>query len=263
MTAANTGKSGSPTPEGDKAKPLPLSEDPPTDPGLVQAAKSASGPAKGPTASPAAKVRPAKTSGWDESAMPASTKTPARDATANDEVRPAATTAAGAAAGAASGAATVIPRPFDSLSAPAPTAAVPAASAANRPVAATATSVGPRRARLMVTRLDPWSVMKTSFMLAVSIAVVIVVTVAVLWMVLQVTGVFDSITRTVDDLTGTGTTTVDVGTLISFGRVMGIALVIAGVEVILVSALATLFAFLYNLSVGITGGLQVTLSEDN
>jgi len=122
---------------------------------------------------------------------------------------------------------------------------------------------GPRRASLLVTRLDPWSVMKTAFMLAVSFAIVLVVAIAVLWFVLQVTGVFDSIIRTVDELTGTGTTTVDVGSLISFGRVMGGALVIAGVEVILVSALATLFAFLYNLSVGITGGLQVTLSEDS
>ncbi len=261
MTAANAGKSGTPAPEGGKAKP-PLSEDPPTDPGMVQPANSDSRPANSdsrPAKSPTAKPANAKSSGWDESAMRAPAKTPARDATADAAVRPGTT----AAAGAASGPATVIPRPFDSVSGPALTTAVPAASPASRPVAATATPLGPRRARLMVTRLDPWSVMKTSFMLAVSIAVVIVVAVAVLWMVLQVTGVFDSITRTVDDLTGTGTTTVDVGTLISFGRVMGIALVIAGVEVILVSALATLFAFLYNLSVGITGGLQVTLSEDS
>jgi len=33
-------------------------------------------------------------------------------------------------------------------------------------------------------------------------------------------------------------------------------------EVVLVSALATLFAYMYNLSVGITGGLQLTLTED-
>ena len=30
-----------------------------------------------------------------------------------------------------------------------------------------------------------------------------------------------------------------------------------------ISALSTLFAFLYNLSVGLTGGLEVTLSEDS
>ncbi len=254
MTAANTGKSGTPASEGDKAKP-PLTEDPPTDPGLVPPAQSASRPVK----NPATKPTNAKTSGWDDGSLRAPAKTRAGDPASNEELRP--TTAA--AVGAASGASTVIPRPFDSVSAPAATPVVREAPAASGPVTATATSAGPRRARLMVTRLDPWSVMKTSFMLAVSIAVVIVVAVAVLWMVLQVTGVFDSITRTVDDLTGTGTTTVDVGTLISFGRVMGIALVIAGVEVILVSALATLFAFLYNLSVGITGGLQITLSEEN
>ena len=40
---------------------------------------------------------------------------------------------------------------------------------------------------------------------------------------------------------------------------MGVALVFAAVEIVLVSVIATLFSFLYNLVVGITGGLEVTL----
>jgi hypothetical protein len=39
--------------------------------------------------------------------------------------------------------------------------------------------------------------------------------------------------------------------------------VLAGVEIVLMTALATLFAFIYNLSVGLGGGLEVTLSEDD
>jgi hypothetical protein len=122
--------------------------------------------------------------------------------------------------------------------------------------------VGPRRARLLVTRLDPWSVMKTAFMLSVSLAVVVLVAISLLWWTLSVTGVFDAIGRTIDDVAGSTTSSFDFLSLVSFSRVMGVALVLAAIEIVLVSALTTLFAFLYNLSVGLTGGLEVTLSED-
>ena len=147
--------------------------------------------------------------------------------------------------------------------APQPVATAPIAEAPPRtaPVAATR-PIGPRRARLLVTRLDPWSVMKTAFMLSVSVAVVLLVATALLWWTLNVTGVFDTIGRTVDDIAGSASSAFDFLSLVSFSRVMGVALVLSAVEIVLVSALTTLFAFLYNLSVGLTGGLEVTLSED-
>jgi hypothetical protein len=139
-----------------------------------------------------------------------------------------------------------------------------AGSGAPRPVPAASTRpAGPRRARLMVTRLDPWSVMKTAFMLSVSLSIVIIMALALLWWTLDVTGVFAAIARTVDDLAGTSSTAFDFESLVGFNRVMGVAFVLAAIEIVLVSALATLFAFLYNLSVGLTGGLEVTLSEDS
>lgn len=121
---------------------------------------------------------------------------------------------------------------------------------------------GPRRARLLVTRLDPWSVMKTAFMLSVSIGIVLLVATALLWWTLDVTQVFSTIGRTVNDIAGSGTTSFDFLALVGFSRVMGVALVLTAIEIVLWSALATLFAFLYNLSVGLTGGVEVTLSED-
>lgn len=121
---------------------------------------------------------------------------------------------------------------------------------------------GPRRARLMVTRLDPWSVMKTFFVLSLAVAIVLVVAVALLWWTLDFTGVFAAIDRTVDDVVGTGTVPFNIQSMIGFSRVMGATLVVCAVEIVLVSAMATLFAFLYNLSVGFTRGLEVTLSED-
>ena len=121
---------------------------------------------------------------------------------------------------------------------------------------------GPRRARLYVTRIDPWSVAKAAFLLALTIGVVIVVAVWVLWWLLDSTGVLEALSRSVNDIVGGATTGVDLTELLSFSRVMGAAVVIAAVEVVLVSVLATLFAFMYNLTVGITGGLEVVLSDD-
>ena len=156
---------------------------------------------------------------------------------------------------------TVDPRTGSGMTPP-PVVPTPAPAAAAAP-AASPRPVGPRRARLLVTRLDPWSVMKTAFMLSVSIGIVVLMATALLWWTLDVTGVFAAIGRTIDDVAGSGTSSFDFMSLVGFSRVMGIALVLTAIEIVLGSALATLFAFLYNLSVGLTGGLEVTLSEDS
>jgi hypothetical protein len=44
--------------------------------------------------------------------------------------------------------------------------------------------------------------------------------------------------------------------------VIGAAVVIASVEIVLISIFAGLFAVMYNLSVGLTGGIEVVLSDD-
>jgi hypothetical protein len=105
--------------------------------------------------------------------------------------------------------------------------------------------------------------MKTAFMLAVSLAIVMLVATAVLWYALDATGVFEAIGKVVNDLAGSGSANFNFASLVGFGRVMGVALIIAALEIVLTSALSTLFAFLYNLSVGLTGGVEVTLSEES
>lgn len=120
----------------------------------------------------------------------------------------------------------------------------------------------PKRARLYVTRIDPWSVTKAAFMLALAIGIVLVVAVAALWWVLDVTGVFVTVSRTFDEVIGTATTGFDLLSYLEFSRVMGVAVIVASVEIVLVSLLATLFAIMYNLTVGLTGGIEVVLSDE-
>ena len=118
----------------------------------------------------------------------------------------------------------------------------------------------PRRARVYVTRIDPWSVTKAAFLLALAIGIVIVVAVGVGFWTVDSTGALDAVSRTVDDVLGTGG--FDLLTSLEMSRVLGLAAVIASVEIVLVSLLATIFAFLYNLTVGLTGGIEVVLSDD-
>lgn len=121
-----------------------------------------------------------------------------------------------------------------------------------------------RKARLRLMRLDPWSVMKTAFLLSVALGISLFVAVAVLWSVLDAAGVFTAVGDLVRDLTQSDTSGgVDIENYTALSRVLGFTTLIAVVDVVLVTALATLGAFLYNLSASLLGGLEVTLAEDD
>ncbi len=120
-----------------------------------------------------------------------------------------------------------------------------------------------RKARLRMTHVDPWSVMKVSFLLSVAIGIVTVIAVAVVWSVLGAAGVWDSINQTVQEVIGgDGGSAFDVEDYVGTSRVMGFTMIVAVVDVILITAIATLGAFLYNLAAALLGGLEVTLAED-
>lgn len=121
-----------------------------------------------------------------------------------------------------------------------------------------------RKARLRLLRVDPWSVMKTSFLLSVALGITLFVAVAVLWSVLDAAGVFSSLDEIVTDMTASDTNSgIDINQYVELSRVLGFTTLIAVVDVVLLTALATLGAFLYNLSASLLGGLELTLAEDD
>jgi hypothetical protein len=122
----------------------------------------------------------------------------------------------------------------------------------------------PRRARLRLTRIDPWSVMKTAFRLSVAFGVVTVVSVLMVWSVLGAAGVWDSINQTVADVVGTQQSSeFAVENYVGTSRVIGFTMLVAVVDVVLLTAIATLGAFLYNMAAALLGGIEVTLAEDS
>lgn len=119
-----------------------------------------------------------------------------------------------------------------------------------------------RRARLRAVRLDPWSVMKTAFLLSIAFAIVTMVSVIVVWQVLEAAGVYESVNSTIRDVLGSTSTQFNLEDIIGLDKVLGVTALICVINVVLITAVATLCAFLYNLSASLLGGVEVTLAED-
>ncbi|MFF3783146.1 DUF3566 domain-containing protein [Streptomyces sp. NPDC001933] len=138
-----------------------------------------------------------------------------------------------------------------------------AAQAARRPRTGARTTPRTRKARLRVAKADPWSVMKVSFLLSIALGICTVVASAVLWMVMDAMGVFSTVGGTISEATGSNEGNgFDLQSFLSLPRVLIFTSVIAVIDVVLATALATLGSFIYNLSAGFVGGIELTLAED-
>jgi hypothetical protein len=140
-------------------------------------------------------------------------------------------------------------------------AAATTTSGAGSPAPVASRGTG-RRVRLTVSRVDPWSAMKMSFLLSVALGIAGVVMISVLWTILAGMGVFDQVNDLVGQIIQDGDQTFDIMDFLGFGRVVSLAIVVGVIDVILMTALATLAAFLYNVSSSLVGGLQLTLTDD-
>lgn len=119
----------------------------------------------------------------------------------------------------------------------------------------------PRRVRLAISRVDPWSVMKLSFLLSVAIGVMIVVAAAVVWFTLNGLQVFTKADDLVTQITGTESG-IDILQYVEFQRIISGATLIAVIDVFLLTALATIGAFLYNIVAALVGGVHVTMTDE-
>jgi len=137
------------------------------------------------------------------------------------------------------------------------------AGTVRRPRTGARTTPRVRKARLRVAKADPWSVMKVSFLLSLALGICTIVAAAVLWMVMNAMGVFSTVGGTISEATGSNESNgFDLQSFLSLPHVLMFTTIIAVIDVVLVTALATLGAFIYNLSAGFVGGVELTLAED-
>ncbi|MFJ3621047.1 DUF3566 domain-containing protein [Streptomyces iakyrus] len=155
------------------------------------------------------------------------------------------------------------PQAYPAQQAAAGAGAGAATGAVRRPRTGASTTPRVRKARLRVAKADPWSVMKVSFLLSIALGICTIVASAVLWMVMDAMGVFSTVGGTISEATGSNESNgFDLQAFLSLPNVLMFTSVIAVIDVVLATALATLGAFIYNLSAGFVGGVELTLAED-
>lgn len=121
-----------------------------------------------------------------------------------------------------------------------------------------------RHARLRLSRLDPWSVMKTSFLFSIAAGIMLVVAVYAVWSVLASSGLLPFVNNLVSSVISTpgDSTPFRVEDYVNTQKIMGVTALLACLDVVICTSLATLGCFLYNLAATMLGGLDVTLAED-
>jgi len=114
---------------------------------------------------------------------------------------------------------------------------------------------------LQLKRVDPWTVLKISLIVAIVMFFVWMIAIGVLYLSLGSMDVWTKINSTYETLvtpdSGTGTT----GPLITPSGVFIVAAVIGAINIVLFTALSTVAAFVYNAAAGMSGGVEITLGE--
>ena len=120
--------------------------------------------------------------------------------------------------------------------------------------------VATKQVRLKLVYIDFWTAVKFSFLIWVSLGIILVVAVILIWIVLNTTGIFGSLDKVLKDILGDPTFSVT--TSFSLADVAVFAVVIAILNVVVGTALGALASMLYNFSVRITGGLLVGFTNN-
>lgn len=145
-----------------------------------------------------------------------------------------------------------------------PSAATPVPALAPKPapmprVPVAGRARGPVRASMQVRYIDPWSTLRVAGLLSVALFFVWMIAVAFLYLVLGAMGVWSKLNSNVGDLLTSGSG--GGGEIVSAGSIFGGAALIGLVNIVLLTAMATVGAYIYNLSTDIVGGVEVTLAD--
>ncbi|MDZ4267151.1 MAG: DUF3566 domain-containing protein [Mycobacterium sp.] len=141
-----------------------------------------------------------------------------------------------------------------------PTPAAKAPASGRGVQVATRQHRGPVRASMQIRRIDPWSALKVSLVLSVAMFFVWMIAVAFLYLVLGGMGVWSKLNSNVGDLLTSASGSAG-GELVSSGTIFGGAALIGLVNIVLMTAAATIGAFIYNLTTDLVGGVEVTLAD--
>ena len=116
-----------------------------------------------------------------------------------------------------------------------------------------------KQVRLRLVYIDFWSAVKLSFLAAVALAVVTVVSFFLVFMVIQTTGLiarFDDFFQSISD------GGISISAFVGLPQVMALASIVAILNLVVITVLGAVIAGIYNLAVKITGGLLVGFTSN-
>jgi len=116
-----------------------------------------------------------------------------------------------------------------------------------------------KQVRLRLVYIDFWSAVKLSFLAAIAIAIVTVVSFFLIYMVLQATTVIEKFDEFFMSFSENG---VSITEIVGLPQVMAFAAVVAILNLIVVTVLGAVVAAIYNLAVKVTGGLLVGFTSN-
>ncbi|WP_084677251.1 DUF3566 domain-containing protein [Yaniella halotolerans] len=119
-----------------------------------------------------------------------------------------------------------------------------------------------RRAKLVIAKIDSWSVFKISFLLSVGLGIVTVVGAVLMWTTMDLTGIFDDVNALLGTILGTEGGGTQVQELVTLGQVASFATIMAVLNVVLITVAAALAALLYNVCASLVGGIGLTMTDD-
>jgi hypothetical protein len=118
-------------------------------------------------------------------------------------------------------------------------------------------SRAPRQTKVVLSQIQPWSVFKFSLLFYFCLMLVFLFAMVILYWVLSVIGVLDSLASVLDNLFGAGQGQFEIHGFWLLSR-----LFLFGIVGVVVWSLVNLFvALLFNLVADVVGGIQITLSE--
>ncbi|MDU0968144.1 MAG: DUF3566 domain-containing protein [Actinomycetaceae bacterium] len=119
----------------------------------------------------------------------------------------------------------------------------------------------PRQIELVLARIDPWSVIKMTFLLSVAAGIALLLAALIVWLILNMMHVFSSIQDFVDSIDSTGMVAQLVG-FMTLPRVLALTTVVGVANVALLTALAAIGAMLYNRMATLVGGVRVAFQDE-
>lgn len=118
-----------------------------------------------------------------------------------------------------------------------------------------------RRMSLSLVRVDAWSVAKVTFLLSVAGGIIQVIAAGLVWLFLNMVGVFDQVTQIVSS-TGLNSNGFNLADVFSLPTILSAVTILSVVEIVILTLLSAIGALLYNVVGSLVGGIHLTLGDD-